>query len=159
MLRLGEHIQRHPIRIGAPVTNDQDFRWAGHHVDTHASKHLALGGRHVDIAGADDLIHCGHGSSAASQGCNGLGTTNSKNSIDTGNIGGRENQVIDFAARSRDYHNDFVHPSHFGGQGVHQNGRGITGFATRNINSHPFQRGDSLTEQVARVVIILPALL
>ena len=56
VLGLREQVHRDPVRIGGAVAQHQDFRRAGDHVDADRAEHAALGGGHVGVAGADDLV-------------------------------------------------------------------------------------------------------
>ena len=55
MLGLRQQVGGDPVRIVAAVGDDQHFRRAGDHVDADRAEHLALGGRDIGVAGADDL--------------------------------------------------------------------------------------------------------
>ena len=55
MLGLGQQVGGDPVRIVAAVGDHQHFRRAGDHVDADRAEHLALGGRDIGVAGADDL--------------------------------------------------------------------------------------------------------
>ena len=56
MLGLAEEIHCDPVRIGLAVANDENFRRTGDHIDAHAAEYLSLGGRHIGVAGAHDLV-------------------------------------------------------------------------------------------------------
>ena len=84
MFSLGKNIHGNPVGIGLSVTDDKDFRGACDHVDATLPKHKLLRSGHVDIAGADNLVHSGNGSCAISQGCHCLRTTDTKHTVHTG---------------------------------------------------------------------------
>ena len=57
VLGLRKQVHRDPVGIGGAVADHQDFRGAGDHVDADHAEYAALGGGHVGVAGADDLVH------------------------------------------------------------------------------------------------------
>ena len=93
MLGLGKKIHRHPVRIGTPVANDQDFGRPGHHVDAHLAKQLPFGGRHVDITGTNNLIDRWYGFGAIGQRRDGLCSAHGKHTVDTGKMRRRQHHI------------------------------------------------------------------
>ena len=68
VLGLAEQVGGHPGGSAAAVGQDQDLAGAGDHVDAHLAVDLALGGGHIDVAGAHDLVHRRHALGAVGQG-------------------------------------------------------------------------------------------
>ena len=68
VLGLAEQVGGHPGGSAAAVSQDQDLAGAGDHVDAHLAVDLALGGGHIDVAGAHDLVHRRHALGAIGQG-------------------------------------------------------------------------------------------
>ena len=158
MLGLAEQVHGHPVGRRAAVGQHQDFTGAGNHVDAHGAEHPLLGAGHIGIAGAGDLVHLRNGGRAVGQGRHGLGTADGEAARDARHIGGRQHQGVLLAARRGHDHDDFLHASHMGGNGIHQHAGRIGRLAAGHIDAHAVQRRDLLAQQGAIGVTVAPAL-
>ncbi|MNE37901.1 hypothetical protein D3C80_1317760 [compost metagenome] len=120
VLGLGEQVHGNPVRIGLAVAHHEDFRRAGDHVDADLAKHVALGGSHIDVARADDLVDLRHAFGAVSQRRNSLGAADGEHAVDTGDAGCSQHKLVDFTARGRYDHDHFGNTGHLGRNRVHQ---------------------------------------
>ena len=64
--------------------------------------------------------------------------------------GRRQHQFVHHAARRGHHHDEFLHPGHLGGNGVHQHRRGIGRLAARHVQPDPVQRRDLLARAWCR---------
>ena len=149
MLGLGKQVHRHPIRVSAAITNDQNFRWAGHHIDAHSTKHLTLGGRHINISRPDNFINSRHGVRSTGHSRYRLSAPDRKQSIHSGYTGRSQHQIIYRSTGRRHHHYDFGHTCHFGRHGIHKHRRGVTRLTTGNINANPLKGGNLLPQKIA----------
>ena len=159
VFRLGKQVHGNPVRIGFAVAHHQNFRRAGDHVDAHLAKNLALGFRHVDIAGADNLVHRRHGVRAVGQGRHRLGATHRNKPVYPGDGRRRQHHIVELAPRRRRYHDDVLHARHLGGQGIHQHRAGIGRLATGHIDPCTVQRRHLLAQQGAIGLAVRPGIL
>ena len=120
MFGLTEQIGGDPAGIVETVGEDQDFRRPGDHVDADGPEHLALGGGHIGIAGADDLIDGSDGVGAIGQRGDGLGAADPVDLINAGKVGGGQHQGIDRPLGRRHHHGQAPDPGDFRRQRVHQ---------------------------------------
>eukprot|EP01022_Parablepharisma_sp_SALTPOND_P017907 TRINITY_DN290_c1_g1_i2.p1 TRINITY_DN290_c1_g1~~TRINITY_DN290_c1_g1_i2.p1 ORF type:complete len:1623 (-),score=570.02 TRINITY_DN290_c1_g1_i2:20056-24924(-) len=146
VLGLREQVHGDPVGIGGTIADDQDFRGAGDHVDAHHAEHAALGGGHIGIAGADDLVHLRDGRGAIGQRADGLRAADGEDAVHAGNGGGRQHQFVLHAIRRGHDHDDFLHAGHLGRNRIHQHRRGIGGLATGHVDAHAIQRRDLLAQ-------------
>ena len=154
VLGLAQQVGGDPGGAAGAVGQNQDFRRAGDHIDADFTKHLALGGGHVNVAGADDLIHSGHALGAVGQGGHGLGTAGLKDAVDAGNHRRRQDTGVDLAVLAGGGgHNDLLHARHLGGDDVHQHGRGVGGRAAGHVNTRALDGGVLLAQHHAGAVV------
>ena len=150
MLRLAQHVRRHPGRVTVPVGEHQDLAGPRDHVDAHLTEHLPLGRGHEDAAGAHDLVHRRNGLGAVGQGSHRLGTAHLENPVRPGDFRRRQGGIADGAVFvRRRHHNDFLHPGNPGGDHVHQNGGGEGLRAPGHAHAHPADGGVSLAHDDA----------
>ena len=157
MLGLRQHIGGDIFGIGAVIHQQKNLTGSGDGVDIDFAENQSLGRRDEDISRTDDFIHFRDRRGAEGHRSDRLRAADTKNSIHAGNLGGGENNRA-IIADGRG-HNNFLHAGDFGGDRVHQYRRRIRRLAPWNVNADPFQRRDSLPEQHAYRVAILPALL
>ena len=157
VLGLGQHICGDVFGIGAVIHQQKNLTGSGDGVDIYLAKNESLGCRDKDISRPDDLIYFRDRRGAEGHRSDRLRAADTKNSIHPGNLGGGEDDRP-IIADGRG-HNNFLHAGDFGGDCVHQNRRRIGSFTPWDVNADPFQRRDSLPEQHAYRVAILPALL
>ena len=72
------------VGSGAAVTEHQDLRGSGNHVDADTPEHLALRLGHINVARTDDLVHRGYSSSTQSERRNCLGATDGEHPVHAG---------------------------------------------------------------------------
>ena len=149
VLGLGEQVHGDPVRIGLAIAHHQDFRRAGNHVDAALTEHMALGGGHIDVAGADDLVALRHALGTVGQCGYGLCATDAEHAVNAGHAGSGQYQLVQLATRGRHHHHDFRHTGDLGRDGVHQHGGWIGGLATRHVQAGAIQRSDLLAEDSA----------
>ena len=87
---------------------------------------------------------------------NGLGPADGERTVDAGQIGGGQYQVVAFATRRRHHHDDFADTGHLGRHGIHQHRARIGGLAARHVDADPVERRDLLAEQRAVVLDVAP---
>ena len=119
MLRLGEEIGGDMGRGAAAVVDDQDLARTGDHVDPDLAEDQLLGGGHIDVAGAGDLVHPRHGRRAVGQSRHGLGPADAENPVHPGKPGRHQHMGVDLAARGRGNHDDLADTGHPGRHGIH----------------------------------------
>lgn len=100
---------------------------------------MTLGGGHVDVAGADDLVHPRHAFGAVGQRGHGLCPADGEDTVDTGDAGGGEDDLVDLAARGRYDHDHFGHPGDLGRDRVHQHRGRVGRLAARHIEPGAIQ--------------------
>ena len=146
VLGLGQEVGGDPLRIGGVVGEDQHFGRAGDHVDADLAKHVALGRRHIGVAGADDLVDRGNRLRPVGQCRDRLGTADAIDLIDTGERGGGEHQRVELAVRRRHHHHQAAHTGHLGGHGVHQHRGRIGRRAAGHIEPDRGNRGPAVAK-------------
>ena len=153
MLRLAEEVGGHVAGIGGGVGDHQNFAGTCDHVDGHPAEDLLLGFGNVGIAGAHDLVHLGDGLGAVGQSRHGLGAAHLEDAVHACDLGGGENDGIDLAVgaggRGDD---DLLASGDLGGDGVHEDGRGVSGGAAGDVEAHPLDGGDLLAHDHAVAV-------
>ena len=157
VLGLGEQVHRQPVRVGHAIADHQNLGRPGDHVDTDLTEHRTLGSRHVDVAGADDLVDARHGLGAIGQCRHGLGAADGEDTIDTRQVRRGQHQLIDHAVRRRHDHDDLAHARDMRRNRVHQHGRRIGRLAARHVDPGAVQRRDLLAQQAAVLVLEGPA--
>ena len=140
MFCLAEKIHSNPVRIGLTVANHQNFRRTGDHINADGTEHIALGSSHVGVARSDDLVNGRNSFRAVSQSGNGLRAADGVALFNAGQAGRGKNELIGFAARSRNNHHNLLAAGNVSRHGVHQNGRRVRGFTARNIETDGIER-------------------
>ncbi len=159
MFGLGKQVHGHPVRVRGAVADDENFRRAGDHIDTHPPEHLALGGGDIDVARPDDLVHRRHGGRTVRQRRHRLRAADGEHPVHPGDRRRGQHQVVELATRGGHHHDDFIDAGNPRRQGVHQHGRGIARLPPGHIDPDALHGRDLLPQQVARVIAILPAFL
>ena len=135
VLGLSHEVGCHHHGVGRGVGQHADLRGAGHHVDAHVARDVALGGRHVGVAGADNLVARGDGLGAVGHGADGLGAADGVDLVDAGQ--GRGGQGVGRegpVTLGRGHHDHARHAGHLGGNGVHEHGGGVLGAAAGHVD-------------------------
>ena len=109
VLGLGQQVGGEPLGVVVPVGDDEDLRRSGDGIDADRAEHLALGGRDVGIAGADDLGDGRHALGAVGQRGHGLRAADAIDLGDAGQVRGRQHQRVHLAARRGHGHGDARH--------------------------------------------------
>ena len=89
MFRLRQQIGCNPVGIAGFVSQYQDFRRPGNHVDADLAEHLALRSRDIRIPGSDDLGNGRNAFGAVGERGHRLCATDTINLIDAGEFGPR----------------------------------------------------------------------
>jgi hypothetical protein len=88
VLGLREQVGGDPGRISAVVGDDRHLGGTGHRIDADVAEHQPLGGRHVSVAGADDLVDARHALGSVGEGCHRLRAADDEHAVDAGDLGG-----------------------------------------------------------------------
>ena len=153
VFRLAQEVRRHMAGIGGGVGNHQNFTGACDHVDGDSSEDLLLGFGNVCIAGAHDLVHLWDGLGAVGQSCHGLGSAHLEDAVHTCDLGGGQDHGIDLAVSAGGRgDNDLLASGDLGGDGVHEDGGGVSGGAAGDVEAHPLNGGDLLAHDHAVAV-------
>ena len=158
MLGLGKQVGGDPGGVVLAVGDDQDLRRPGDHVDADGAEDLALGGGHVGVARADDLVHRSDGFGAEGEGGDGLGAADAVDLGDAGQLGGGQHQRIEDAIGRRHRHHQALDAGHLGGQGIHQHGRGIGRRAAGNVKPRRGQGRPAIAQAQPRLVDVIEVL-
>ena len=154
MLGLAEQVGGDPRRVAGAVCQHENFRRACDHINADLTEHLPLCRGHVDIAGADDLIHGGDALGAVGEGCHGLCAARFKNQINARNDGGGQNRGVHLAVPSRGgRHDDLPDARDLGGNDVHQHGGRVRRRAARHVDARALDGGVLLPQHDAGLVV------
>ena len=135
VLGLGHEVGRHHDGVGRGVGQHADLGGASHHVDAHVAGDVALGGRHVGVAWPHDLVDRRDGLGAVGHGCHGLGAAHGVDLVHARERRGGERVGVEAAVPLRRGHHDHAgHARDLGGDGVHQDGRGVLGASARHVD-------------------------
>ena len=93
MFGLGQEVGGDPVGIGRRIGEHQHFRRAGDHVDADRAEDAALGGRHIGVAGPDDLGDRGDGLGAIGERRDRLRAADAVNLVDAGETGPRRGRA------------------------------------------------------------------
>ena len=96
VFRLGNQVGGNPLRISI-FTGDNNFSWAGQHVDAAFKRDQLLGCRDIEIAGSDNFIDTRHAGGPVGERSNRLRTADTIQLLDPGQVGGRQS----FSCRTR----------------------------------------------------------
>ena len=150
VLRLAQQVGGHPLRVALSVGHHQNLAGPGDHVDGHLAEDLALGLRHIGVAGAHDLVHPGHRLRAVGQGGHRLGSAAAEHPVHPGDVRRRQDHGVHVAAAGRGGdHDDLPAPGQLGGNGVHEDGGGVGGGASGDVEPHLLDGGDLLPQDHA----------
>ena len=154
MLGLAEQVGGDPRRVAGAVCQHENFRRACDHINADLTEHLPLCRGHVDIAGADDLIHGGDAFGAVGKGCHGLCAARFKNQINARNDGGGQNRGVHLAVPPRGgRHDDLPDARDLGGNDVHQHGGRVRRRAARHVDARALDGGVLLPQHDAGLVV------
>ena len=143
VLGLGHEVGGHDGRVGGLVGEHADLGRAGDHVDADVAGHVALGGRHVGVARAHDLVAGRDGLGAVGDRGDGLGAADGVDLVDAGDCGGGEGVGAQGpVCLGRRDHGHATHAGHLGGDDVHHDGGGILGTAARHVDRDTVQGRD-----------------
>ena len=146
VLGLREKIHRDPVRVGARVGDDENFRRPGNHVDTDRAEDPALSRCNIGIARADDLVDGGNRPRAVGERRDRLRAADREGARDARKMRGGEDQRIPRPVRHGRNHDDLGHARDLGRQRVHQHRRRVRSLAARNVQPHAVERGDLLPQ-------------
>ena len=135
MLGLREEVHRDPVSRRLAVADHENFGGAGDHIDADAAEDIALRGRHIGVARADDLIDRIQGLRAIGECGNGLRAADREGAGDTREGRRREHELVTLAARGREHHLNSRNTRHVGRHRVHQHGGRISGLAARHVET------------------------
>ena len=156
MFSLCEQVHGDPIGVDRPVRENQNFGRARDHINANAPKNLSLCLRDEAVTRTHNFVHSGQCFGAVGQCRDSLRAANGKYLIDTRQRRGCEHRGVHFATRCRRHHHNALHAGDFRGNRIHQYRRGIACSAAGYINTHAIQRRDTLPQQVALLVFVLP---
>jgi hypothetical protein len=120
VLGLGKEIGGDPVGIRIAVSEDQNLRGPGDHVDPDLSEDPALRRSDIGIPGPDDLGDRRDRLRSVGQSRHRLRTADAKKLVDTGKSRGCEHERIGLAPRRRDHHHDPRHARDLRGHRIHQ---------------------------------------
>ena len=100
VLGLREEIGRDPVRVGVVVGEDQHLGRPGDHVDADRAEHQPLGGRHIGVAGADDLGDRRDRRGAVGERRHRLRAADPIDLVDAGELRRRQHQRLELAVRA-----------------------------------------------------------
>ncbi len=153
VLGLGQEIGGQPLGIGRIIGDDRDLAGPGHHVDADLAEHLALGQRHVDVAGTDDLVHAADGGGAVRQRGDRLRPTDPVALGDPGHAGrGQDGRIDPAVGVGRRHQDDLPHPGDSGRDDRHQHGGRVGRAAAGNVDADPVERAHLLPQHRAVLV-------
>ena len=152
VLGLGQQVGGDPGRIVVAVGQHQDFRRPGDQVDADPAEDPTLGGRHIGIAGPDDLVHRRDRRRAVGQRADRLGAAEAVDLVDAGKLGGGQHQRVDHAVRRRHRHDQTVDAGNPRRHRVHQHRRGIGRAPARHVDPDRLDRRPPAAELDAGVI-------
>ena len=138
MFRLGNQVDGDARRHRGIVREHQQLGRPRNRIDTHLPHHLALRLGDPAASGPHDLVHPRHGGRAIGERGHGLGTTNPEQAGDAGKLTRGENRIGEEPAGRGDG-DDVANPGHYGGNGIHDDGRGVRGLPTGNVEADAVQ--------------------
>ncbi len=138
VLRLRQEIGRDDGSVGGFVRENEDFRRSGDAVDGNVAEHQALGGRDVDVAGADDLVHSRNRLGAKGQRGDGLRAAGVEERVDARQVAGGSNFGPGLGVATT----ILVHPGDSRWDRAHQHARGIASLASGSVHANPGERSD-----------------
>ncbi len=146
MLGLTEQIHRNPVGVGLTVANHENFRGARDHIDADRTEHITFGSSDIGVARSDNLINRRNRFSTVGHCGDRLSSADGVALLNAGKRSSSQNQLIGFAARSRNHHHDSADTGHVSRHSVHQNGRRVSGLTARDVQTDRVQRDITNTE-------------
>ena len=146
VLGLRQEIGGDPVGMAAAVGEDQHLGGPGDHVDADLAEHQALGGRHIGVAGPDDLGDRRDRLGAVGERRHRLRAADAIDLVDAGELRRRQHQRRELAVRRRHHHDQARHARDLGGHRVHQHRRRIGGGAAGHVEADRLDRGPARAE-------------
>ena len=146
VLGLRQHVGGDPVGMAAVVGEDQHFGGTRDHIDADPAEDRALGGRHIGIAGTDDLGDRLDGRGAIGERRHRLRAADAIDLVDTGKLSRRKHQRHELAVRRRHHHDDARHAGDLGRYGVHQDRGGIGRGTARHVEADRLDRRPARAE-------------
>ena len=141
VLRLGHEVRGDHGGLGRGVREHAHLRGAGDHVDADIARDQALGSGDVGVAGPGHLLHPRDRLGAVRERRYGLRPADGVDLVHAAHLGRGERVGGDgagprrgVALRRRD-HDHAAHPGDLGGDGVHEDGRGVLRAAARHVDA------------------------
>ncbi len=110
VLGLRQQIGGDPCRVVVPVGDDQDFRWAGDHVDADPAEDPPLGRRDIGVARPDDLVDRRDRRRAISQRRDRLRAADPVDFVDPDELRRGQHQRVEHPVRRRHDHRPAARP-------------------------------------------------
>ena len=134
MLGLRHEICRHDARVCCSIGNHADLGGTGDHIDAHVARHGPLGGGHVGVAGAHDLVDRGDGGGSIGRRGDGLRASDGVDLVHARHGRGGKREGRDGAAcLRRGEHDDALHARDLGRDAVHEHGGGVLRTSTGHV--------------------------
>jgi hypothetical protein len=161
VLGLHDDVDRGVLDGRRVVRDDDDLGGAGEgRGDADDAGHLALGDRHVDVAGAADDVDGPDRSRAVGHGGDGLGAADGVDLVDAGEGGGGQHGGRHGAggAVGWDAQDDLAHAGHLGGHGRHEDGGRVGAAAAGHVDAGPVDgHRPAAHDEAAALVAVLGA--
>ena len=153
VLGLGHQVDGDEGRHGALVGQDEDLAGTGEHVDADVTHDELLGGGHVGVAGADDLVDARYRVGAVRERGDRLSAADAVDLVDA-DLGCRRERVgVDRAVgRGRHDHDDLVDAGDDGGDGGHQHAGRVLGPTAGDVDARAADGRDLLAEEDAALL-------
>jgi hypothetical protein len=139
------------------VGDDDDLGGTGEarrDADDAGTGDLALGHRHVDVAGPHDHVDGGDGLGAVGHGRHRLGAADREQPVDTGDRGGGEDLVgHPPLGTGRDAEHDLADARHLGRDGGHEHGRRVRGPTAGDVAAGPVHRAAEVADEDAVLLV------
>ena len=150
MLRLSQQVGRHLLRLGALVSDHENFAGTSQRIDAHLAVDRLLGEGDVDVARAADHIHLGNAFSAESHRSNGLSATDAHHRVNAGQMRGCEHDGIHLTiGPGGGADHNLFNAGHTGRDRVHENGAGVGSASTGHVEPRPLHRPPAASQLLA----------
>ena len=156
VLGLGKQVHGDPVGIHAAVAHDQDFGRTRHHVDADHAEYTPLRRCHVGVAGSDDLVDLRDRLRAVSKRCHRLSAADGEHTIDPGEGGCRQHELVALAVWCGHRHDDLADAGDARRNHVHQDRRRIRGLPAGYVDADALERRDALPKPGAVRLGIAP---
>ena len=147
MFSLGDQVCSQKGRRCFLIGDDHDLAGSGHHIDIDDSIDQSLGRCNISIPWPDDLIDPWNRRRPIGKRRDCLNPSDSKDPIHTRQVSGHKNGRADALLMRRCHHDDFLNASDLCRDGSHEDRRRIGGLSAGDIDSHPFEGPDDLSER------------